>query len=244
VPSLPGFGFSGPTSDRGWTTGRMAEALATLMARLGHDRYVPHGGDMGYALAAELGRRDPVHVAGIHLHLGGVGLAAMHRHEPPSDPAEERAFTQYDAYVSDKSAYAHLQSTRPQTLAYALTDTPVGQLAWIAEKFHEWADPDHPVPADDVLTTAAIYWFTRTAGSAARFYQESYRDRGRAQPFVDVPTGVASFPHEIVVPVRRWAERHYRITHWIDMPDGGHFAALETPGLVLEGLRTFLRTLA
>jgi pimeloyl-ACP methyl ester carboxylesterase len=243
VPSLPGFGFSGPTPDRGWGTRRIAAALAELMARLGHGRYVPHGGDVGYAVAADLARLDPAHVPGIHLHLGGVGLAAMHRHESPADAVDERAFAQYDAYLGDKSAYAHLQSTRPQTLAYALTDTPVGQLAWVAEKFHEWADPANPVAADDVLTTASIYWFTRTAGSSARFYQESYRDRGVPQPYLDVPTGVAAFPHEIVVPLRRWAEQQYRITHWVDMPEGGHFAALETPGLVLDGLRRFVATL-
>jgi pimeloyl-ACP methyl ester carboxylesterase len=243
VPSLPGFGFSGPTPERGWGTNRMARALAELMARLGHDRYVPHGGDVGYAVAAELSRVDPEHVAGVHLHLGGVGLAAMHRHEVPRDEAEARAFAQYDAYLGQEQGYAVLQSTRPQTLAYALTDTPAGQLAWVAEKFHNWADPAHPVPADDVLTTAAIYWFTRTAGSSARYYQEAYRDRGVPQPFVDAPTGVVAFPHEIVTPLRHWAEQQYRITRWVEMPEGGHFSALEVPGLVLDGIRGFLASL-
>jgi pimeloyl-ACP methyl ester carboxylesterase len=128
VPSLPGFGFSGPTPDRGWGTRRIACALAELMARLGHARYVPHGGDVGYAVAAELARVDPAHVAGIHLLLGGVGLTAVHRHEQPADAAEERAFAQLDAYLGDEQGYAVLQSTRPQTLAYALTDTPAGEV--------------------------------------------------------------------------------------------------------------------
>jgi pimeloyl-ACP methyl ester carboxylesterase len=194
-------------------------------------------------VAAELSRVDPEHVAGVHLHLGGVGLAAMHRHEVPRDEADARAFAQYDAYLGQEQGYAVLQSTRPQTLAYALTDTPAGQLAWVAEKFHNWADPAHPVPADDVLTTAAIYWFTRTAGSSARYYQEAYRDRGVPQPFVDAPTGVVAFPHEIVTPLRHWAEQQYRITRWVEMPEGGHFSALEVPGLVLDGIRGFLASL-
>jgi microsomal epoxide hydrolase len=194
-------------------------------------------------VAAELWRVDPAHVAGIHLLLGGVGLTAGHRHEAPSDAAEERAFAQLDAYLAEEQGYAVLQSTRPQTLAYALTDTPAGQLAWVAEKLHNWADPAHPVAVDDVLTTASIYWFTRTAGSSARYYQEAYRDRGVAQPFVDTPTGVAVFPHDIVQPLRHWAEQQYRITRWVDLPEGGHFAALEVPGLVLEAIRGFVATL-
>jgi pimeloyl-ACP methyl ester carboxylesterase len=246
APSLPGFGFSGPTRERGWGTARMADAFDGLMIRLGYDRYGAHGGDVGYAVASDLGRRHPDHVRGIHLDLGGVSLAGARRNDPEvlaRLTAEERqAFGQYDAFVSDKSAYASLQSSRPQTLAFALSDSPVGQLAWIVEKFHEWVDPAHPVSADDLLTNVTIYWVTNTSGSSAWFYKESYGQRSEMQPRCTVPTGVAVFPFDLVRPIRRWAEEAYQITHWTEMPAGGHFAALERPDLLVEDLRTFFAT--
>lgn len=250
VPSLPGYGFSGPLRERGWGARRMAVALAELMRRLGYTGYLAHGGDNGYIVSGALARADPGNVAGIQLNLGGIGLAAQHRNEPPADEAERRAIERYEAFVRDKSGYALLNATRPQTIAYALTDSPVGQLAWIAEKFTEWADPGCPVPADEILTVASIYWFTRTAASAARYYQEEYtsnRPPGEAPPdrtFVDTPTAVASYPHEIVPPVRRWAQDRYNIVRWTELPAGGHFSALERPDLVLATLRGFAEQLA
>lgn len=254
APSLPGFGFSGPVRERGWGAHRIAGAVATLMRALGYDRYLAHGGDAGYQVAAALGRVDREHVGGLHLNLGGIGLAGLHRDEPPADDAEARALALYADYVRDKSAYALLNATRPQTVSYALADSPIGQLAWIAEKFADWADPAHPVAVDDVLTTASIFWFTGTAASSARFYQEEYtpnRAPGTgpvlSRSFVDVPTAVSSFPAEIVPPIRRWAEERYRIVRWTELPAGGHFSALERPDLVVDVLQGFaaqLRTSA
>lgn len=246
APSLPGYGFSGPIRERGWGAARIARAVAELMRRLGYARYLAHGGDNGYQIAAAIGRVDHEHAFGIHLNLGGVGLAGLHKDEPPADDAETFALARYADYIRDKSAYALLNATRPQTVSYALADSPIGQLAWIAEKFADWVDPNHPISADDVLTTASIYWFTRTAASSARFYQEEYtanRAPGTGpaleRTFVEVATGVAAFPSEIVPPVRRWAEERYNIVRWVDMPAGGHFSALERPGLVIDALRGF-----
>jgi microsomal epoxide hydrolase len=142
------------------------------------------------------------------------------------------------------SAYAHLQATRPQTLAYALTDSPVGQLAWIAEKYHEWADPSQPIDADDILTTASIYWFTRTAGSAARLYKEDY-GKASVGDAIRVPTGISASPFDNVPPVREWADDLFGdIVRWTEFPDGGHFPALETPGLLVQELRAFAAMLS
>lgn len=246
APSLPGYGFSGPIRERGWGAHRMARAFAELMHRLDYDDYLAHGGDNGYHIAAAIGRVDPEHVAGLHLNLGGVGLTGAHRDEAPGDAAEELAHRRYGEFVRDKSAYAQLNATRPQTLAYALTDSPIGQLAWIAEKFTAWVDPTSPIDDDDILTTASIYWFTRTAASSARFYGEEYtanRAPGTGpaleRSFVRTPTAVASFPFEIVPPVRRWAEEHYNIVRWAELPAGGHFSALERPDLLIGALRGF-----
>jgi epoxide hydrolase len=245
APSLPGYGFSGPLRERGWSAHRIARAIAELMHRLGYSGYLAHGGDNGYQVAAALARVDEANVAGIHLNLGGVGLAALHRDEPPADEAERLAIERYAAFVRDKSGYALLNATRPQTVAYALTDSPVGQLAWIAEKFTDWVDPGCALPADEILTVASIYWFTKTAASAARYYQEEYtsnRPPGEAPPertYVEVPTAVASYPYELVPPVRRWAEERYNIVRWAELPAGGHFSALERPDLVIATLRGF-----
>lgn len=243
APSLPGFGFSGSTSDRGWNQDRMADALDELMRRLGHDRYVAHGGDVGYEVATSLARRHPDRVAGIHLNLGGIRGASEHRHEEPLTGAEREAFEKHDRYIASGSAYAIVQATRPQTIADALTDSPVGQLAWVAEKFHEWVDPEHPIAEDDILAAASIYWFTRTAGSSARFYQEVYGRWDREPTPIPVPASIQCFPYEIVPPIRRWAEERYTVVRWVDMPAGGHFSALETPDLVVDSLREFAGSL-
>lgn len=246
APSLPGFGFSGPLHEGGWGATRMARAIDELMRRLGYDRYLAHGGDVGYQVAAALGRVVPDRVAGIHLNLGGVGLAGQHRADPPADEHEALALRRYAEYVRDGSAYALLNATRPQTVAYGLSDSPLGQLAWVAEKFMSWTDAASPVAHDDILTAACIYWFTETAASSARIYGEEYTPNRPAgtgpaldRTFVTVPTAVAAFPGEIVPPVRRWAEGLYRIVRWTDQPAGGHFAALEQPDLLLEALRGF-----
>ncbi|GAA1868631.1 epoxide hydrolase [Pseudonocardia ailaonensis] len=243
VPSLPGFGFSGPTRERGWDADRMADAMAVLMSRLGHERFVVHGGDVGSEVATALSRRHPERVIGLHLNLGGTRGAGEHRAEPPANEAQRRAFGQYDAYRANGSAYAAIQATRPQTVAFALTDSPVGLLAWIAEKFREWADPAHPVTGADILTAASIYWFTGTVGSSARFYQESFAGWAAPGAAVTVPVAVCAYPFDIVTPVREWAEGSYDIVQWRDLPDGGHFPALETPHHLIDSVRAFAAAL-
>jgi len=246
VPSIPGYGFSGPTREAGWDVKRIATAFAKLMSRLGYQRYGAQGGDWGSAISRQLGLLDPDHVIGLHFNT----LAA-----PPSgDPEEmkllsEKEKTYLEAaqrFRQQGSAYFVIQTSRPQTLAYALTDSAVGLLAWIAEKFREWSDPaegEDSIERDQLLTNVSIYWFTQTANSSARLYFEFMRSGsswGRVEPST-VPTGVAVFPREIAPPIRRFAERSNNIVHWSEFDRGGHFAAMEQPELLVADIRTFFR---
>lgn len=244
VPSIPGYAFSGPTAERGWTADRIARAFAELMSRLDYTGYVPHGADLGFHIASELAVVDAQNVRAIHLNLGGVRQAGKHQGELSATVQEEDAKRKQADYLADKSAYALLQATRPQTLSYLLIDSPIAQLAWIAEKFHEWTDPEQPVDDDAVLTAASLYWFTRTGGSAARFYQSGYGEsRMGRRPYIDKRTGVSIWPHDIVPALRHWTEPDYNVTYWAEMPAGAHFAALEVPELLVGTLRDFARTL-
>ena len=184
IPSIPGFGFSGPTRDAGWDVGRIARAWDELMRRLGYPRYGAQGGDWGSSISRELGLVVPGHLIGVHLNM----LFPRVRDEPADLTDEERARLQaFRRFRSTGSGYYAIQSTRPQTLAYGLTDSPAGQLAWIAEKFGEWTDdglPDEAVGRDRLLTNVTLYWLTRTAGSSARLYYEAGRsgDWGPPKP--------------------------------------------------------------
>jgi pimeloyl-ACP methyl ester carboxylesterase len=244
IPSIPGYGFSGPTRDRGWDVRRVARAWAALMSRLGYDRYGAQGGDWGSSISRELGRVAPDRVAGVHVNM----LFPFVREEPPDLTEVERArLAAMRRFQSDGAGYFTLQSTRPQTLAYGLTDSPAGQLAWITEKFGEWTDnglPDEAVERDQLLTNVTLYWLTGTAGSSARLYYETARARAwgpRGDPAV--PTGVAVFPREIAPPVRRFAGQTDNIVHWTEFDRGGHFAAMEVPDLLVGDVREFFRPL-
>ncbi|MEO3818628.1 epoxide hydrolase family protein [Plantactinospora sp. B24E8] len=249
VPSLPGFGFSGPPVDTGWDVPRIARAWAALLHRLGYSRYGVQGGDWGHAVSRDLGLLAPKHVVGVHLNT----LLTL----PPDDPAEAAALTDADrarlarvaAALPEMAGYAALQSTRPQTLAYALTDSPVGQLAWIAEKFLEWTDavdaPEQAVDRDLLLTNVMVYWLTGTAGTSANLYYEHAHPAGPPAPprRSTVPTGVAVFGADLAAPVRRLAERDNHIVHWSEFDRGGHFAAMEEPDLFVADVRAFFRPL-
>jgi pimeloyl-ACP methyl ester carboxylesterase len=229
IPSIPGFGFSGPTAEKGWDRQRIARAFAELMTRLGYERFGAHGGDWGSGISQALGAVAPERVVGVHVTylptIGPVdGLSASDRAR-----AEKTA-----AYAANRPGYQVLQATRPQTISYALTDSPIGQLAWIAEKFTEWTDPASTISDDVLLTDVSIYWFTRTAGSSARLAKES--GYGAACP---VPMGVVVLPHDIVQSVRPLAERSHDIRRWTELPHGGHFAALEVPEELAEDIRAF-----
>jgi len=252
IPSIPGHGFSRPLSATGWNRPRIARAFTELMARLGYTRYGVQGGDEGAFLAPEMGRLDSAHVAGVHVN-------AMV--QIPSAPqfllgmllftkAERRRMATFKHFRDEMMGYLHVQSTRPNTLAHALNDSPVGQLAWIVEKFKEWTDPAARLPEDAVardriLTDVSIYWFTGTAGSAANLYYENLHDPAalKRKPRSPVPTGVAVSPTQDVT-IRRWAARENTIVHWTELARGGHFAALEVPDLFVDDLRAFFRKVA
>ncbi len=243
VPSIPGYGFSGPTRDRGWDVRRIAQAWGELMKRLGYRRYGAQGGDWGSTITRELGLIVPEHLAGVHLNM----LFPRVRDEPSDLTDQERARLQaLRRFRSTGFGYYAIQSTRPQTLAYGLTDSPAGQLAWIVEKFGEWTDAGLPgaVDRDLLLTNVTLYWLTGTAGSSARLYYEAGRSGDWGPPVTStVPTGVAVFPREIAPPIRRFAEQSNNIVHWAEFDRGGHFAAMEAPDLLVGDIRTFFRQL-
>ncbi|MFC0626680.1 epoxide hydrolase family protein [Kribbella deserti] len=246
VPSVPGFGFSGPTADTGWSAGRIASAWKELMARLGYDRYVAQGGDIGVGITRELALRDGEHVLAIHVN-GGFDYPIVDENELAGlTPSERARVDRMNAFMADQAGYIAIQSTRPQTLAYGLVDSPVGQLAWIVEKFKEWTDPANELPheavdRDQLLTNVMIYWLTGTAASAAAIYYETAHAEGGAwgQPeALETPAGVALFSTEDVA-LRSVDERTNNIKRWTEYERGGHFAALEVPDLMLNEIRTF-----
>jgi epoxide hydrolase len=244
IPPIPGFGFSGPTREPGWNVRRIATAWDELMARLGYQRYGAQGGDWGAAISRELGLVAPGHLTGVHLTMlfrqGASG-------EDELTEEDQARLEKAREFRRTGSGYGAIQSTRPQTLAYGLTDSPAGQLAWIAEKFREWTDgdlPDDAVDRDQLLTNVTLYWLTATAGSSARLYYEAQRAGGwNPGERSTVPAGVAVFPHEIAPPVRSLAERANNIVHWSEFDRGGHFAAMEEPDLLIADVRAFFRHL-
>jgi epoxide hydrolase len=246
APSLPGFGLSGPTHETGWNTDRVARAWAELMDRLGYDRYGAQGGDTGAIVSPQLGRIDAEHIVGVHVN----NLLTFPSGQPDEmedlNDADQQRLQLMRRWQNEMSGYAILQSTRPQTLAYGLADSPVGQLAWIVEKFKEWTDPavglpEEAVDRDQLLTNVNLYWLTDTAGSSARLYYEGAQAWGQSPERSDVPTGVAVFPMDITI--RSIAERDHNIVHWSEFDRGGHFAAMEAPDLLTADVRDFFRPL-
>jgi len=248
IPSLPGYGFSGPTREPGWTTGRVARAWAQLMARLGYQRYGAQGGDWGAFVSPELGRVDADHVVGVHVNAATFGFIPF----GPVEPEELASFTDAEkarlerlnsSTAGPSNGYFELQATRPQTLAYALTDSPVGQLAWIVEKFKEWTHaaeiPEDAVDRDQLLTNVMLYWLTGTARSSANLYYENTHAGFSGQQPGTTPTGVAVFAEDYAI--RRYAERANHIVHWAEFDRGGHFAAMEAPDLLVGDVRAFFR---
>jgi pimeloyl-ACP methyl ester carboxylesterase len=258
VPSLPGYGFSGPTTDAGWDVARIARAWAELMGRLGYSKYVAHGGDWGASVSRELGVQDREHVTGVHLTMLSSAVAQPGREAELPDELSDaeqaqvtRSRERFERFQQDELGYGWLQSTRPQTLGYALADSPVGQLAWIVEKFRQWSDcverPDEVIDRDLMITDVMLYWLTNTAASSARLYWETAHAGtgwGAAPETSTVPTALAIFPKDTSQPVRRLAETHNHIVRWTEFDRGGHFAGLEEPGHLVDDLRAFTRQLA
>jgi pimeloyl-ACP methyl ester carboxylesterase len=220
------------------------------MNRLGYKRYGAQGGDTGAFVSPELGHVDPEHLVGIHVNAATYGFM------PFADVTEEELTTFTEAekarverlnhYNNEGSGYFHIQATRPQTLGYGLTDSPVGQLAWIVDIFKEWSFPSAELPEtaidrDDMLTNVMIYWLTKTGASSAHIYYESMHSGSWHEEPAATPTGVAVFAQDIAI--RRYAEYANNIVHWSEFDRGGHFAAMEAPDLLVEDVRTFFRPL-
>jgi pimeloyl-ACP methyl ester carboxylesterase len=241
-PSLPGYGFSGKPTTTGWGVDKVAEAWDKLMVRLGYDRYGAQGGDWGAAVTTSIGRNRG-HCVAIHTNMP-IGRPPAGGVEDPTEE-ERQALARLAYYRKWDSGYSKQQSTRPQTLGYGLVDSPVGQMAWIVEKFWSWMDcdghPENVLSRDELLDNVMMYWINGAGASSARLYWESFNTFRSTEP-VELPTGVAAFPKEILRAPRSWCEANYNITHWTTMPRGGHFAAFEQPGLFIEDLRAFFAT--
>jgi pimeloyl-ACP methyl ester carboxylesterase len=245
--SLPGFGFSGKPAARGYSPERMAGVIAKLMARLGYTRYGLQGGDWGSSISRWVALTDASHVAGLHLNFCLAGPPAGVKDPNEGVPAAEIERTRArQTFFETERGYFLEQSTKPQTIGYALDDSPAGLAAWIVEKFRSWSDSGGEVESkftrDELLTNVTVYWVTQTATSSARIYFENARAPG-PQRKVEVPTACAVFPKEISIAPRRWVEAQYNVTRWTEMPRGGHFAALEEPQLLVDDIRAFFRTL-
>lgn len=252
APSLPGFGFSGIPAERGHNPERMAHLLAALMERIGYERYAIAGGDWGAIINRHLANHYPQRLIGLHSNMVIAPPPADEAIRDSASPEELELVGARAAYMRNETGYQQIQGTKPQTLGYGLHDSPAGLAAWIVEKFHGWTDmPQGPegdlddhFSKDELLTNISIYWFTGTITSSMRIYYEN-RNTPAAKPieYIDVPTGVAIFPAEIYLAPRAWVEARYDLRHWTVMPRGGHFAALEQPGLYLNDLRDFFREL-
>ena len=248
VPSLPGFGFSGKPQTPGTSVERIGAMWGQLMARLGYARYVAQGGDWGAMITQSMGQTETVHCAGIHTTLPIVA----------PDPETLDQLTAYEQaaldaitfYQQQDSGYSKIQSTRPQALAYGLADSPVGQMAWIVDKFYSWTDcekggvshPENAVTRDELLDNVMLYWLTNTSGSSARLYWESF-GKANLEP-IDMPVGCSMFPREIFRCSRRWAEKRFsKLVYWNELDSGGHFPMLERPETFVTEVRNCFRLL-
>ncbi len=246
APSLPGFGFSAKPTTTGWGIGRIAAAWVTLMNRLGYDRYVAQGGDWGSGITTAIGATDVDHCAAIHVTLAMGSRPILP--EPGSgdelSPSAARALERLQYYADWDSGYSKQQSTRPQTVGYGLVDSPAGLAAWIVEKFWAWTDndgnPEDILGRDELLDNIMLYWINGTGASSARIYWESFGKGPRYT--VEIPSGFAVFPKEVIPPVREWVEPNFtNIVHWAEYDKGGHFAAFEVPDTFVEEIRTMFR---
>jgi epoxide hydrolase len=243
--SLPGFAFSDKPQSRGYGPERMSRILATLMARLGYARYGVQGGDWGSAISRLVAINDANHVAGLHMNFCLANPPPGQDPNAGASPIELERARARQTFLENERGYFLEQSTKPQTVGYGLNDSPAGLAAWIVEKFRTWCDCGGDVEKkftkDDLLTNVMLYWATGSITSSARIYFENQRDAPQNAK-VEVPTACAVFPKEISLPPRRWVEGRYNLTRWTEMPRGGHFAALEEPGLLVDDIRAFFRT--
>ena len=242
-PSLPGYGFSAKPAQTGWGVEKIAGAWDTLMTRLGYSSYFAQGGDWGAAVTTAIGLANLGHCVGLHVNMPSAGPTKAARENPTE--RDQRAFEGGRYYNQWGAGYSKQQSTRPQTLGYGLVDSPMGQAAWIIEKFYEWTDcnghPENILTRDELLDNVMFYWLPGAGASSGRLYWESF-NRAFGQDgakTVEVPTGCSIFPKEIVPTPRSWAEQRYtNIVYWNELDRGGHFAAFEQPALFVDEVRS------
>jgi pimeloyl-ACP methyl ester carboxylesterase len=244
IPSLPGFGFSGPTREAGWNNGRIAKALIELMDGLGYKRFGVQGGDAGAIIGPEIGRLAPEKVIGIHLNAATLGFIPMGPIAPEEiatfNDREKSRVQRLQRFMAEHFGFNAIQSTRPQALGYAVSDSPVGLLAWISELFTSFGDRADAIDRDTFLTNFMVYWFTGTAASSLRLYYENAHDPDAWAPKANsgVPTGVAVFGFD-EVPIRRYGEDSNTIVRWTEFDEGGHYAVLEVPQIWVGDVRAF-----
>ena len=247
VPSLPGFGYSDRPGQLGMNVFRVAEIWVEMMGALGYHSFAAQGGDLGAGVSTALGLRHREHIIGIHLNF----IPGSYRPWlPPGTaltPSEDRFLASAASWFDQNGGYAHIQGTRPHTLACALNDSPAGLAAWIVEKFREWSDCEGDVyrcfTRDELLANITLYWMTETISSSFRMYHEGRKTplRFTADDFVHVPCAMAHLPREILFPPKEWVARGYNIQRWTELPKGGHFAAVEQPELLAADIRAFFR---
>lgn len=247
IPSLPGFGFSTPLAEGGWTTHRIAAAFTELMTRLGYERFAVQGGDIGAAVAPEIGRVVPSRVIGVHVNgaLGAFQVEVDEQTLSSMTPVEQDRMRRIGEFMQAEFGYIALQSTRPGLLGAMVADSPIAQFAWIVDKLQAWTHPAK-APATELLgeefvfANASLYWFTASAGSAAYVGYAQEGPWGETPLNSGVPTAAIQFAHDIGI--RSFAEQGTSIVRWTEHPErGGHFAALEEPDLLLEDIREFFR---
>jgi pimeloyl-ACP methyl ester carboxylesterase len=256
IPSIPGYGFSNIPTETGMNTKRVAALFANLMTKeLGYGKFIAHGGDWGGGITEQIALYHDEFLLGIHL----TDVPFQHGLTPLNDASgEEKKYLETTTkWQQTEGAYAMIQSTKPQTLAFGLNDSPVGLAAWIIEKFQSWSDSDgdveHCFTKDELLTNITIYWTTQTINSAFRLYNEAmkamiqamYNPLNKLNPFdktgkrTEVPAAFAIFPKDISSPPKDFANRFFNVQQWTEMPQGGHFAAMEQPELLAEDIRKF-----
>ena len=242
-PSMPGYGFSYKPSKLGTNSKEIAKIEHELMLELGYNQYIAQGGDWGSTVSKWMADLFKDNCVGLHLNL--VLAFPPEGDNPMKDVSEEeiKAMKNFEKYNEKGFGYFAIQSTKPQTLGYALSDSPIGLAGWIIEKFHAWTNDDHDalvIPLDEVLAIISLYWFTNSITSSTRLYFENGQAGFSFDPVVQ-PTGCAIFEHEIVRPPKAWADKIYNITHWKNHP-GGHFAALENPKLLAQDIIEFIKS--
>ncbi|MEH6639411.1 MAG: epoxide hydrolase family protein [Porticoccaceae bacterium] len=241
-PSLPGYGFSGKPEETGWSIEKIAETWNQLMLRLDYDSYFAQGGDWGAVVTSTIGMQNLGNCQAIHINMVVVEPDPATMND--LSPIEQRALASAQHYVDHDSGYSKQQSTRPQTLGYGLVDSPVGQMAWILEKYWSWMDcqghPENVLSKDELLDNIMLYWCNASAASSARLYWESFTNLSTDE--VVVPTGCSIYPKEIFQASRRWAERRFKnIIHWSELDKGGHFSAFEVPETFVNEVRNCFR---